>query len=62
MQNIQITREFGDGGQLSVTISGRATLDDMVDIFRGLLVQAGYHPRTAEKLQLVETDDENNPD
>jgi hypothetical protein len=62
MQNIQINRNLSDGGQISVTIAGPASLDDMVDIFRGLLVQVGYHPRTAEKLQLVETDDENNPD
>lgn len=59
-QNMKLTRVFADEREISVVISGHASLDEMLDVFRGFLVQIGYEPSTAAKLQFIEDEyDEN---
>lgn len=56
-QNMKLTRVFSDDREITVVISGHASLDEMIDVFRGFLIQIGYHPSTANKLQLVEDEE-----
>lgn len=54
---MKLTRVFSDDREITVVISGHASLDEMIDVFRGFLIQIGYHPSTANKLQLVEDEE-----
>lgn len=51
-----ITNDVRDGVSVSLTVSGQASLDEMLDAMRGFMVACSYHPHTAARLQLVEPD------
>lgn len=51
-----VKRSYDNGRQLSVSISGQMSIDDVVDVFRGMLVQMGYPPEVAARLVLLEAD------
>ena len=55
MQNIYaITQENPGAVTVTLTISGQASLDEMLDAMRGFMVACSYHPDTASRLQIVE--------
>lgn len=54
---MKLTRVFDNDREISVVVSGHVNIDDMLDVFRGFLVQIGYHPDTAKKLQLLDDAD-----
>lgn len=56
-QNKKLTRVFDNESEISVTISGHTNIENMIDLFRGFLVQIGYAPEVAARLQLVENED-----
>lgn len=53
----RLSREFDNGRIVSATIAGHASLDDVIDVMRGFIVQMGYPPEVAARLQLVEPGD-----
>ena len=46
---------------ISMTVSGQAGLDEMLDAVRGFLVACGYHPDTVKRLDMIEQDEGNKP-
>lgn len=54
---MRLTRVFDNDREISVVVSGHADIDDMLDVFRGFLVQIGYSPETAMQLVLAERDE-----
>ncbi|THF58048.1 hypothetical protein [Pseudothauera rhizosphaerae] len=53
-----LSREFDNGRIVTVTVSGQADIDDIVDVMRGFLVQLGYHPDVAKRLHLADEEDD----
>lgn len=53
-----ITNDFRDGPAVSLTLSGQLSLDEMLDGLRGFMVACGFHPDTAERLDILEPSDE----
>jgi hypothetical protein len=55
MPNIYaLTHENPGAVTVTLTVSGQASLDEMIDAMRGFLVACSYHPDTASRLQIVE--------
>src|SRR5574337_375507 len=48
-----LTRDYGGGITRSMTLGGQASLDEIIDAFRAMLVLMGYHTSVAERLVLV---------
>lgn len=51
------TRTYDTGRKLTFSLSGEASIDDIIDTFRGMLVSMGYAPETAGRLVLLDADD-----
>jgi hypothetical protein len=56
-----VTRQFDNGRTVSACLSGHANVDDVIDFFRGFMVQMGYSAETAARLDLIDEADEQSP-